>query len=157
MTFQYVLYVDEAGDDKVDKLKPKHTNGNSEWLCLGGYLVRASEEGDLVQRRDTLLRSIGGKDGGTLHFRNYKPKNRERVCRLLATFPARGFVVCSYKQTMLGHSNPRAEAASGTRQYLYNFVCRLLLERVTEFVAQDAKRKSIRIVLKKSVDPEVWR
>ena len=68
------------------------------------------------------------------------------MVRALASkkYPARGFVVCSFKRTMLGYHNARAAAATGRdKDYLYNFVCRLLLERVTAFVAEDARRKQI--------------
>lgn len=142
MPYQYILFIDEAGDDKVENLKPEHPKGNSEWLCLGGYLVRAETEEDLEARRDALLVEVGGQNGGKLHYRNYTPQNRLKVCKKLATFPARAFVVCSPKRTMIGYSNPRA-ATAGTdeRQILYNFVVRLLLERVTEFVYCDAMEK----------------
>ncbi|UWP91400.1 DUF3800 domain-containing protein [Aliiroseovarius crassostreae] len=142
MSYHYILYVDEAGDDKTESLKPGDPNGNSEWLCLGGYVVRANFEASLEERRNTLLRDIGGQDGGVLHYRNYKPKNRLKVCKKLATFRARAFVVCSFKKTMVGHSNPRAATSGGDeRQILYNFVTRLLLERVTEFVHDDAVKR----------------
>lgn len=140
MSYQYVLFVDEAGDDKVNDLKPHVPNGNSEWLCMGGYVVRSGIEAELPDRRDKLLREIGGKEGGVLHYRKYKPHNRIKICKKLATFPARAFVVCSFKKTLIGYENPRA-ATAGTdpRQVLYNFVARLLLERVTAFVHEDAK------------------
>lgn len=144
--YQYILYVDEAGDDKVQNLKPEHPTGNSEWLCLGGYLVRTDSVDTLDGIRDRIVCSIGGTSGQPLHFRNYKPKNMSKVCKELATHSARVFVVCSLKKTMLGHRNERAEAAgsySSNQQYLYNFVVRLLLERATEFVESDAKSKGI--------------
>lgn len=142
MTYQYILFVDEAGDDKVESLKPDNPNGNSEWLCLGGYVVRAGVEDELDSRRDELLRLIGGQAGGVLHFKKYKPKNRIKICEKLAQYNARAFVVCSFKRTMMGYSNPRAASAGGDpRQILYNFVARLLLERVTEFVLKDAEEK----------------
>lgn len=146
MQHQYTLFVDEAGDDKVERLKPDFPNGNSEWLCLGGYLVRTEYENELEERRNSLITSIGGQSGQALHFRNYNSKNRAKICRGLAAYRGRAFVVCSYKKTMLGYRNPRAEAVgnvSSNRQHLYNFVTRLLLERVTEFVAADAKEKNI--------------
>ncbi|KGB80860.1 hypothetical protein JT55_16510 [Rhodovulum sp. NI22] len=142
MTYQYILFVDEAGDDKVDSLKPDNPSGNSEWLCLGGYVVRAAVEPELDTRRDELLRLIGGQAGGVLHFKNYKSKNKIKICEKLAEYPARAFVVCSFKETMIGHSNPRAASAGGDqRQILYNFVTRLLIERVTDFVKSDAEGK----------------
>lgn len=142
MPYQYVLFVDEAGDDKAESLKPIDPHGNSEWLCLGGYVVRREFEAELEDRRDILLKEIGGQNGGTLHFRKYKRRNRIKICKKLATFPARAFVVCSFKETFVGHRNDRA-ATSGSdpRQVLYNFVTRLLLERVTDFVYRDAQRK----------------
>jgi hypothetical protein len=139
--------VDEAGDDKVDQLKPRHPNGNSEWLCIGGYLVRSDQESDLERRRDEILTSFGGQAGGNLHYKKLKPKNRIFTAKRLAQkdFPARGFVVCSYKKTMIGHENPRAAAvATGNpRDILYNFVSRLLLERVTAYVIKSAKKHRV--------------
>lgn len=146
MAAQYTLYVDEAGDDKAHSLKPENPTGNSEWLCLGGYLVK-SERNELLEGwKDGLLRSFGGQTGNPLHFRNYKPWNRVKIAKGLAELPARGFVVCSYKHTMIGHNNSKAEAAgneSSNRQYLYNFVVRLLLERVTTFVGDHAALHNI--------------
>lgn len=144
--YQYILYVDEAGDDKVNNLKPDHPNGNSEWLCLGGYLVMSEDETLLEQRRDGIYKSFGGMVGNPLHFRKCKPWNRLKICSLLAKQSARAFVVCSFKKTMVGHNNQRAAASgndSSNRQYLYNFVSRLLLERVSEFVVDHAKREGI--------------
>ena len=147
MAHHYTLFIDEAGDDKVDRLKPDSPDGNSEWLCLGGYLVRAEVEPDLDRRRDEILLSFGGQRGGVLHYRNLKPKNRLLAAQKLASrdYPARGFVVCSYKKTMIGHHNERAASASGNpRDVLFNFVGRLLLERATHYVVNTAPRHGIR-------------
>ncbi|MDR0808271.1 MAG: DUF3800 domain-containing protein [Gemmobacter sp.] len=141
LVHHYTLFIDEAGDDKVDRLKPDSPNGNSEWLCLGGYLVRAELEPDLDRRRDEILRSFGGQRGGVLHYRNLKPKNRLLAARKLASrdYPARGFVVCSYKKTVSGYHNTRAASAAGNpRDVLFNFVVRLLLERATHYVVNFA-------------------
>lgn len=146
MQHHYTLFIDEAGDDKVERLKPENAEGNSEWLCLGGYLVRAEAEADLDRRRDEILLAIHGQPGGVLHYRNLKKWNRPKAAKKLANqgFSARGFVVCSCKKTMLNHQNERAAAASGNqRDYLYNFVTRLLLERVTRYVVNAAPRHGI--------------
>ena len=113
MRHHYTLYVDEAGDDKLDSLRPVDPKGNSEWLCLGGYLVRSSDEGRLDGRRDSIRRAIGGADGQVLHYRNLNPKNRRIAAEILASraHAARGYVVCPCMQTMLGQKKPREEAA----------------------------------------------
>lgn len=146
LAHHYTLFIDEAGDDKVDRLKPDSPDGNSEWLCLGGYLVRAELEPDLDRRRDEILLSFGGQKGGVLHYRNLKPKNRLLAVQKLASrdYPARGFVVCSYKKTMIGYHNELAASASGNpRDILFNFVGRLLLERATHYVVNAAPRHGI--------------
>jgi len=142
----YTLFIDEAGDDKTHRLKPENVSGNSEWLCIGGYLVRSHLENELDERRNYLSKLIGGQPGQALHYRNCKPWNRLKLCKGISEFSARSFVVCSFKKTMVGYRNERAEAAgnaSSNKQYLYNFVVRLLLERVTEFVESDANVKNI--------------
>ncbi|MDG1288866.1 MAG: DUF3800 domain-containing protein [Lentibacter sp.] len=142
----YTLFVDEAGDDKVDKLKPLNTQGNSEWLCLGGYLIRSEDEASLERRRNDLWTAIFGQKGRPIHYRNLKDFNRLRVCKALAQHSARAFVVCSFKETTVGHENHRAArsgTASSSSQYFYNFVVRLLLERVTEYVAKDAAKHGL--------------
>lgn len=147
MSHHYILFIDEAGDDKVERLKPDSTDGNSEWLCLGGYLVRAEVEPDLERRRDEILVSFGGQKGGILHYRNLKPKNRLIAASKLVSpdYPARGFVVCSYKKTMIGYHKERAANSTGNpRDVLFNFVARLLLERVTHYVVNAAPRHGIR-------------
>lgn len=147
MQHHYTLFVDEAGDDKLDRLKPGNEDGNSEWLCLGGYLVRAELEEDLIRRRDAIRRAIGGKDGQVLHYRDLNPKNRRTAALMLGSpaFAARGYVVCSCKRTMVGYRNSRAEAAIGEqhKDTLYNYVCRILLERVTNFVAEHGAQRGI--------------
>ncbi|MFE3837831.1 DUF3800 domain-containing protein [Pseudogemmobacter sonorensis] len=146
MDHDYTLFIDEAGDDKVERLKPDFPEGNSEWLCLGGYLIRAEAESELDRRRDEILLSFGGQVGGVLHYKKLKPKNRTLAAQKLVTptYAARGFVVCSCKKTMLGYHNARAAAASGEHgDYLYNFVARLLLERVTQYVANAAPKHGV--------------
>lgn len=146
MEYHYTLFIDEAGDDKVERLKPECAEGYSEWLCLCGYLVRRELETDLERRRDEILLAINGQPGGVLHYRNLKKWNRPKAAMKLAsrTFAARGFVVCSCKKTMLNYHNERAAAASDNqRDWLYNFVTRLLLERVTRYVVSGAPRHGI--------------
>lgn len=108
MDHDYTLFIDEAGDDKVERLKPDNPNGNSEWLCLAGYLIKADAESDLDRRRDEILNAIGGASGGVLHFQKLNSANRAKAVQMLASKAnvARCFVVCSCKQTMLNYHNP---------------------------------------------------
>lgn len=141
--YGYVLYVDEAGDDGTRSFRPEDSKGSSEWLCIAGYLVRHEVDATLPGLLASIRRDIGSTQASSLHYRDLSPKRRERTCQLLAAAPARAFAVCSYKRTMQGHSNPRAAARSGgTKQYLYNWIVRILLERVTDFCWRDCQARS---------------
>lgn len=39
--YNYILYIDEAGDDGLTRVRPIDENGASEWLIIGGVLVRS--------------------------------------------------------------------------------------------------------------------
>lgn len=139
-SYGYVLYVDEAGDDGTRSFKPEDPKGSSEWLCLAGYLVRREVDRTLPDLLASIRTDIASVQGRALHYRNLSPTKRQRACELLGQASARAFAVCSYKRTMQGHHNARAAAKSGgTNQYLYNWIVRILLERVTDFCWRDSE------------------
>lgn len=142
----YIVYIDEAGDAAIDHNNRQVDGKHSEWLCLGGYLVTREQDNVLHDVRNELATLIGGTHGQALHFRRYTNENKEKICDLLGQKTARGFVVCSYKDTMRNYNNERARqagTATSDRDHLYNFIIRLLLERVTNYVKIDARRKEI--------------
>jgi hypothetical protein len=132
--YEYVLYVDEAGDDGLQRVKPSHPNGASEWLCLSGVLIRRRYESDVVEWVRHIRKDINATQGPDLHYRKLSPTKRRRACELMAERPLRAFVVASNKKNMQGYQNMRA-AKRGAKQWFYNWLLRLLLERVTHFVA----------------------
>ena len=140
----FILYVDEAGDDGLRSLKPENPAGSSEWLCLAGYLIRASVEHEMAKRLADMRATLRLQSSAVLHYRNLNPTQRLLACQTLAKDKARAFVVCSYKRTMLNHDNPRAAAVSGgPSQYLYNFLARFLLERATDFVLRLSEEEKL--------------
>lgn len=139
--FDYVLYVDEAGDDGIRSFRPEDPKGSSEWLCLAGYLVRRKTDPSLPEVLSELRATINATQGRSLHYRDLSRSKRLAACEFLGKRPARAFAICSYKRTMHNHRNPRAEAAAGSsRQFFYNWIARLLLERVTEFCLADCEK-----------------
>ena len=140
-SFDYVLYVDEAGDDGLKRLKPEYPTGSSEWMVLAGYLVRAEVANEMPGLLREIRGALGARQGNGLHYKDLSPVKRLRSCELLARQPARAFAVCSYKRSLIGYSNNRAAKASYNPQWYYNFLIRILLERVTDFCFDDAMRK----------------
>ena len=139
-SYNYVLYIDEAGDDGLKRVKPIDENGGSEWLCIGGLLIRADFEADTVEWVRDIRKNINAVQGPALHYRDLSPTKRRRACELLAEYPCRFFSVASNKKNMRGHNNSRA-AKRGGKQWYYNYCVRLLMERVTDYCLQDSSKR----------------
>ncbi|TRD21881.1 DUF3800 domain-containing protein [Palleronia caenipelagi] len=139
-SYEYVLYIDEAGDDGLRKVKPIDENGSSEWLCIGAVLVRAEYELSTIQWIKDIRSNINAVQGPALHYRKLSPTKRRRACELLAEYPCRLFVVASNKKNMRGHRNYKAEAR-GSTQWFYNYCVRLLMERATDYCKRDSVKK----------------
>lgn len=138
--YEYVLYIDEAGDDGLKKVLPIDPDGSSEWLCIGAVLIRAENENKVDSWVANIREDIAATQSDVLHFRRLSPMKRRRACVLLAELPCRVFAVCSNKKNMRGHNNERA-AKRGSEQWYYNFCVRLLMERVTDFCLRDSRKK----------------
>ncbi len=138
--YEYILYIDEAGDDGIARVRPIDPNGASEWLCIGGFLTRANHEQEVVDWVRGLRKQINATQGRSLHYRKLSPTKKDAACRYLAELPVRAFVLCSHKANMKGHQNSRA-AIRGGSQWFYNYCVRLLMERATEMCLKDSLRK----------------
>lgn len=134
-SYKYVLYVDEAGDDGLTKVRPIDPNGASEWLILSGYLIKAEHEDSCRDWLSEISRDIQSQ-ASVVHFRKLSPRKGSRAAEMLATHPARAFAVASNKKNMRGYVNDRAAQAGG-KQWFYNWLVRVLLERVTEYCRED--------------------
>lgn len=137
--YEYVLYIDEAGDDGLRKVAPIDKGGSSEWLCIGGVLIRARNEEKVAGWIQDIRDDIDANQSEVLHFRRLSPTKRRRACEMLADLPSRLFAVCSNKKNMRAHQNLRA-AKRGGEQWFYNYCVRLLMERVTEFCLADSRK-----------------
>lgn len=138
--YEYVLYIDEAGDDGLRRVRPIDKVGGTEWLCIGAVLVRKDNEDNVVQWVKDIRADIDAKQGPVLHYRNLSPTKKLRACELLSQKEAVFFIVCSNKKNMRGYQNSRA-AIRGGKQFFYNFCVRLLMERATELCLKDSVNK----------------
>lgn len=138
--YEYVLYIDEAGDDGLKRVRPLDDTGASEWLVISGVLVRQNNEVSVVDWVRDIRADINARQGPALHFRNLSPTKKKRACELIIEKPVVCFAVCSNKKNMRGHSNERA-ARMGGKQWFYNFCVRFLMERVTDLCLRDSRKK----------------
>lgn len=133
--YRYVAYIDEAGDDGLTRVRPIDVDGASEWFILSAVVVSADNEKQIPQWHKGLRDSIDLRQSKLIHFNRLNEDwRRSRVCAKLAELPIRCFSVVSNKRNMRGHTNPRA-ARVPARNYFYCWMCRLLLERVTQWCA----------------------
>lgn len=136
--YEYVAYIDESGDQGLQKVKPIDPDGSSEWLIVSGVLIRKAYEASATGWVAEIARKLESPQLRGLHFRKLRPRWRqELVCREIAALPLRCFVVCSNKKNMKGHMNPFA-AQVPSQCWFYCWLTRVLLERITHFVDEHA-------------------
>ncbi len=138
--YEYVLYIDEAGDDGLKRVRPIDSVGATEWLVISGVLVRHNNESKVVDWVRGIREDINAKQGPALHFRNLSPTKKSRACQMIAEKEVVCFAVCSNKKNMRGWRNERAEVMGG-KQWFYNFCVRFLMERVTDLCLKDSLKR----------------
>lgn len=133
--FDYIAYIDEAGDPGIQKVAPIDPNGASEWFTLGCTVVRATNHAvplEFVRRVRDIIRST---QSASLHYQKLNRERRRLVCDEMAKEPVRLFVVVSNKKNMRQYRNRKAEAFSmHPKNWFYNYCIRILLERLTAWV-----------------------
>lgn len=144
INYDYVLFIDEAGDDGLKRVMPIDNNGSSEWLVISGLMVRAEDEVSCRKWLDSIRLDINAIQSGTLHFRKLSASKRLRAAEMLADLPVKIFTVCSNKRNMRNYHNSRA-AQSGGKQWFYNWIVRILMERATAYCLDNSVRRLGRI------------
>jgi len=158
MAYGYVAYIDEAGDFGLRHVVPiDGTGAASEWLVLSALLIRAANEQATVETLRQLRLAAKNNQSLDLHFRTLNDRQKKIVCDGLAGMDLRLFVVISNKQNMRRHRNDLAAGVSKTRAWFYWWLCRLLLERVTEFcehrnIREGTPGQKVRIELSRRKD-----
>jgi hypothetical protein len=142
---KFVAYIDESGDTGLEEVKrPNLTKGASEWLVLSCFLVRESDDHKCVGWIQETLSKYKNNQSRSLHFADLIPVKKTIACEDAAKRPGRYFIVASNKKNMEYYENQRAAAASGDKgtSWLYWWLSRLLLERVTEFCEERVPPKN---------------
>ena len=140
MNHDYIVYIDEAGDEGFGKLKATGSSGQSKWLLLGACIVSNSNDKKLPKWRDDVLNQFPNLQKRDLHFRNLKHDRQVVACKSLAQHPLGICIIASNKITLLNHSKLDIFKQKG---HLYNYLIRFLLERVCIACAKAAKKDGI--------------
>lgn len=124
----FTVYIDEAGDEGIGRLAAGPVGGQSRWLALGCCIVARENDLKLPLWRDEILSRFPKRQTRDLHFRNLKHDQKVVVCQEIAKKPIGVAITLSNKATIPGS---KWESTFKQKGYLYNFLIRWLLERVT--------------------------
>jgi hypothetical protein len=130
MPVTFVAYIDESGDTGLELVKPHDVRGATEWLILAAFVVKIADDSKMVSWTQDVQSDFISKRGD-LHFNRLLPFKKSLVCNALAKKNAKCFVVMSNKKNIERYKNPRLD--DGNRSWIYWWLARLLLERVTEY------------------------
>jgi len=136
--YDYVAYVDEAGDPGLKGLRPDNPTGSSEWFVLSAIVISRRHEMAVRDWVPAMIAATGRHQRKDLHFRDLHDGHKNLVCTMLANYPVRCFAVCSHKKSLLNWRKPVLEQMNN-QDWFYSFLTRYLLERVTAFVANNSK------------------
>lgn len=138
---EFYAYIDEAGDEGITKLRDKKNGepgGQSRWLVLGGILVSSETDKTLPKIRDEIVSLFPKKKGRDLHFRELKHEQKVVAVDTIASKRIGVCGICSCKETLL--DGGKFEKLFQQKGHLYNYLTRLLLERLTTAVAKESRR-----------------
>lgn len=146
---EFVAYIDEAGDDGFSMLSSGLPTGQSQWLVLGAYLVTSEQDRQLPQWRNAILNNFPRRQSQILHFNELKHEQKVVVSSLIANLPGEIAITISNKATLPGSRFAQTFSRKG---YLYNYLVRWLLERLTAHCRRCAGANapcSLRVVFSK--------
>lgn len=126
--FNFHVYIDEFGDEGFGKLRSPNKGGQSSWFMIGGIIVINENDKLLPKWRDEILCNIGRDRSKVIHFKKLKHEQKVAACRILSSKPIGVCVVASNKETIL---NSDRKSVFKNKGYLYNYLTRYILERVT--------------------------
>lgn len=138
--YDYVAYIDEAGDPGLKGLRPDVHAGSSEWFVLSGVVASRAHEMAIRDWVAEMIKATGRHQRKYLHFRDLHEGHKTLVCNMLANHRIRCFAIASHKRSLLDWPHSESLRRMKNQDWFYSFLTRFLLERVTHFVGQHARK-----------------
>ncbi len=142
--YDYVAYIDEAGDPGLKRVRPRSAKGASEWFILSAALIPAELELEVETWIAEIMGAFNSPQMQDIHFAKLTDARKTIACSMLADRHVRFFTILSNKQNMQGYSNPfaaRITSPMPADNWFYCWMSRVLLERLTDFVAINSIKK----------------
>lgn len=78
--YDYIAYIDEAGDDGLRAVKPRSFPGSSEWLVLSAVVIRAENESKVAGWVKDIRSGFRSNQAKALHFVDLSDANKIATC-----------------------------------------------------------------------------
>ncbi|WP_247645278.1 DUF3800 domain-containing protein [Agrobacterium tumefaciens] len=140
--YEFIAYIDEAGDPGLKNVRPIDDRGSTEWMTVSAAVICREREQEAIEWVAKINKTIGVENTQVIHFKDLTREHRLTVCEELAKLPVRLFVVATNKKNMRRHQNDRA-AKVPSKQWFYNWIVRILIERVTHWCGRRADRHKL--------------
>jgi hypothetical protein len=126
MAHTYVAYIDESGDDGLDKpfREAGGRGGSSRWLVISACLFRRVHTLDAVKWRDEISARMPERKSRTLHFAKLNHGQKLAAVQTIASKPVRALSVLAAKE-------PIPKDIYGEKNQLYFYMTRYLIERLS--------------------------
>ena len=137
---RYIAYIDEAGDDGLERVGSASSAGASEWWVISAVVIKAEREGEILGWGKEIVAALQQPQIQTLHFRKLSDEKKRILCKLISSKSLRLFVFMSHKKNMQGYRNVHAEAAKVNRTaWFYAWTSKILMESVTDFCGRKSR------------------
>ncbi|OCJ05287.1 hypothetical protein A6U87_14885 [Rhizobium sp. AC44/96] len=130
--FEFIAYIDEAGDPSLKRVRPIDDKGGTEWMVVSAILVSRDVDPKLKGWVAEICQAIGSQHNQVIHFKDLTVEQKLAACNYVGGLPIRIFTVASNKKNMRRYRNERAERVH-SRQWFYNWLVRILIERMTDW------------------------
>ncbi len=140
---EYIAYIDESGDPSIKSVRPIDDKGGTEWFVVSCILVRRDNDKLTKHWFSNVASKCGHPGSRVVKFTSLKHDQKLASCQEIAQLPLRVFAVTSNKKNMRGYRNKRAEKM-GAKQWFYNWMVRILVERVTNYCWRHSQKNSLR-------------
>src|SRR5690606_418024 len=82
--YQYVAYIDEAGDPGLKRVRPRSEKGASEWFIMSAALIPTELEAEAEGWVGEILEAMNSPQLKDLHFAKLTDSRKAIACSMLA-------------------------------------------------------------------------
>ncbi|MGD0192573.1 MAG: DUF3800 domain-containing protein [Rhizomicrobium sp.] len=138
--FEYIAYIDEAGETGLKRILSIDEHGSAEWFVLSLVLIAKPILPAVTSWISEMVQDTGSAALKHLHFRRLPDHWKDYATKYIAEKPIKAFVICSNKKNMRRYRNVRAERMA-VKDWYYCWLTRLALERASHFVWRRSVQK----------------